>query len=745
MRVSRIINSRVELQIMANPSARSGGDQLIRNALGSTGLCLATAAALAPCHAEAADVASGDDAVVVTARRLALTVLPEKVQNTAQSINLVPQALLYEQGVNNLQDALRNVPGVTLNSGEGGSHGDTINLRGFPASDDFFIDGMRDTGFYTRDTFDDETIEIYKGPASTLFGRGSTGGVINQVSKTPSLSPLEAGTITAGSNSEVRGTVDVNVPINASSAFRINGMAQRSDVTDRDYVLNRRWGVAPSLAFGIGQPTTLTLNYVHQEQDDIPDYGIPFVAGKPAPVPRNFYYGLPRDDRFATHVDVGTLKFEHHVNDSFSVTETARLGRYWFDARETASHYDSLSPPVVPYPTAATPLDTIMIYRDRPSVEGTVTTAMSETAIHYRVRTGPLEHTLIAGFDYDQEKASLIRFTNQISAGTTVGPDKIGPTPLLNPDPLQPTSFPIHQTSIRQTPVTSTDTVAGFLFDSINIGEHWNVVGAIRLDRLHARFDQPIGVPARFEHTDVIASPRAAIVFKPTLNTRLYASYGTSFDPSAETLSLTATNQALPPQRDTTFEVGAKATVLRGRLALTAAAFDTTCSNCVTGDPTQVTQVGNIHVQGFELGAVGYLTDHVEVTAGFTHLSGSRKSTTGVAPGIVTTSSPVQNMAPNQANAWAIYEFTEGFEVGLGVNYLGRRPADIAGKAFVPSYATLDALISYEITPHLTAQLNAYNLTDDYYFTNSYFSSPAENHILPGPGRTVTATLSVKY
>jgi catecholate siderophore receptor len=207
------------------------------------------------------------------------------LQNTPQNVTVVPQEVLTDQAVNSLQDALKNVPGITLNAGEGGTHGDNINLRGFAASDDFFLDGLRDTGFYTRDSFNLEGIEVYKGPASTLFGRGSTGGVVNQVSKAPQLHDFARATVVGGTNNEIRGTADLNYAFGEDSAFRFNAMDQDAGVADRDFVENRRWGVAPSLAFGLGTRTTLTLYYLHQAQDDTPDYGIPFAFGAPVPVP----------------------------------------------------------------------------------------------------------------------------------------------------------------------------------------------------------------------------------------------------------------------------------------------------------------------------------------------------------------------------------------------------------------------------------------------------------------------------
>src|SRR6202042_3173393 len=148
--------------------------------------------------------------VTVTAKRTTLDTLTAKVVNTPQSIDVIPHEVISQQGVTSLQDALKNVPGITLNAGEGGSHGDQVNLRGFQASDDFFLDGLRDTGFYTRDAFNLEAVEVYKGPASTLFGRGSTGGVVNQVSKAPQLGDFARGTVVGGTNAEARATADLN-------------------------------------------------------------------------------------------------------------------------------------------------------------------------------------------------------------------------------------------------------------------------------------------------------------------------------------------------------------------------------------------------------------------------------------------------------------------------------------------------------------------------------------------------------
>jgi len=184
-----------------------------RQALNVAGLGMASAAATFSAAFGQAAVASNDtpkrndvETVVVTGMRSSLDVLPQTILDTPQSINVIPAKVIQQQGVNNLADALKNVPGITLDAGEGGTHGDLVNLRGFSAGDDYYLDGLRDTGLYDRDTFDVSALEVYKGPASTLFGRGSTGGVINQVSKMPELFPIDDFSVTGGTNSEIRAT-----------------------------------------------------------------------------------------------------------------------------------------------------------------------------------------------------------------------------------------------------------------------------------------------------------------------------------------------------------------------------------------------------------------------------------------------------------------------------------------------------------------------------------------------------------
>jgi catecholate siderophore receptor len=717
---------------------RSSGNAKVALKYGAGGasLCLASMAGVAHAATDTAAKESAEaDAVIVTGQRPSLVILSEKLQNTPQTVDVIPQQVLHEQGVTTLQEALKNVPGITLNYGEGGAHGDTVNLRGFPANDDFFLDGLRDTGFYTRDAFDLESLEVYKGPASTLFGRGSTGGVINQVSKTPRLSPFDTVSATLGSDNEKRVTADLNQPIGNNMAFRLNVMGIGTHVEDRDQVKNDRWGVAPSFAIGLGQKTTLVLNYLHQQEYDIPDFGIPFAFGKPAPVPRDTYYGIPSDDKTTSDVDIGTARLSHDFNLWASVSESARVGDYGYLTRQSAPHYGA-APPLL-----GTPLGDVLVYADRPSQGGVVKTAESETDLTFKFTTGPFTHTVIAGFEYDHEEADVHRFVNNLSS--------IPPATLLDPV-FNIGGLNVHQTTISQVSTTKTDTLGGLLSDTIKYGDHWSVIAALRYDNFAAtavstKINTTPPTVTNLSHTDDVGSPRVALVYSPTETYSFYFSYGTSFDPSAENLILSTTTANLDPERDRTFELGAKALFLGGLFSTTAAIFNTQETNARVTDPiTNVPELdGDLRVDGLEIGATGYLTKNWEIIAGYTYLDARTLATKGTPANQVNQGLP--NTAHNQANLWTVYEFDQGFSVGFGVNYLGKRNADNIGLNKIPGYTTFDGLLAWKATPQVTLQLNGFNLLDRDYFTNAYDSSPVENHVLPGAGRTLTLTAVLSY
>jgi catecholate siderophore receptor len=263
--------------------------------------------------------------------------LSRPLLDTPQSINVVPRQLIEDQGITATRDALRTVPGISLAAGEAGAQGDNLTLRGFTARNDFFLDGMRDFGSYYRDPFNLEQIEVLKGPSSVLFGRGSTGGVVNQVSKQPGLLPVAAGSLGFGTDGTRRLTADVNRAIEGldGAAIRLNLMVDQNGVAGRRETEYNRFGFAPSVAFGLGTPTRFTLSYLHQQEYDTPDYGLPWLYSKMAPVSRGTFYGFKDRDFLRAGVDMVTARLEHDVDDGIALRNQFRYGSYSRDLRIT--------------------------------------------------------------------------------------------------------------------------------------------------------------------------------------------------------------------------------------------------------------------------------------------------------------------------------------------------------------------------------------------------------------------------
>jgi catecholate siderophore receptor len=300
-------------------------------------------------NAAALEFRTASESVSVTAprpgTRVASPKYTEPLRDVPQTITVIPRAVIEEQGAATLRDVLRNVTGITFQAGEGGTPaGDQMTIRGFSARTDMFVDGVRDFGGYARDTFNLEQVEVSKGPASAIAGRGATGGSVNLVSKRPNLAPSRALTVEGGSADHKRLTADVNQPIAglAGASLRLNAMWMDTGVPGRDVVENRSWGLAPTAGFGVGSPTRLTLSYLHLDQDNVPDYGLPWVPaaniplaayanGRP-PVDRSNFYGLIARDYETVKNDLGTVQVEHDLTPAFTVRNLTRFGRTYRDS-----------------------------------------------------------------------------------------------------------------------------------------------------------------------------------------------------------------------------------------------------------------------------------------------------------------------------------------------------------------------------------------------------------------------------
>ena len=557
---------------------------------------------------------------------LGLSRLPEPIRDIPQSITVVPQELIQQQGATNLRDALRNVTGISFQAGEGGvAQGDNLSLRGFNARNDFFLDGVRDQGSYFRDVFNIESVEVLKGPSALYFGRGTTGGVINQVSKLPRLESFYSGTLSFGNGFLFRTTGDINQRINETTAFRMTFMGHLDEIVDRDEVEQTRMGIAPSVTFGLGTSTQLTVSYFLQHEDNIPDYGLPFLFGRPPDVPRENFYGLAREDTEDTWVNIGTLRLDHRVNEQLSLRNTLRYSRVDREAFP--------SPPRISgTPTPSTPLSQIVVAAGHPGRDTTEDILTNQADLTARFETFRLKHTLITRLEIGTEDFSATRFAFS----------NIPTTSLLNPNPTRDTSLMGKLVSAMTK--TSTFLFGIYATDTIKLLPQLDLVGGMRWDLFDADFENRL-TGQKFSRTDKMWSYRAGLVFHPWPTHSYYFAAGNSYNPSAEALALAANNADTAREENQSYELGGKIDLFGGALSLQGALFRTDKTNARTPDPITGLQVleGEQCVQGFEFGIIGRPLPALSVFTGCTYLDSEIMESNEVVGGI----SVIGNELPN--------------------------------------------------------------------------------------------------
>ena len=407
-----------------------------------------------------------------TAANSGLTKLPEPLLDAPVTVTTVTQQLMSDRGDTNLNDALRNAPGVTLASNESSFMGNVPYIRGFVARTDLFLDGMRDIGMYYRDPFNLNQVEVLEGPDSILFGRGSTGGVVEQDTKTPQLEQFIDASLSGGTNSLGRAVGDVNIPLDGlgtPAALRVNVMADTNKVADRDIVQYNRYGLAPSLALGLGTPTRLTVSYFYQAESDTPDFGVPWYFGKPAAVPRNNYYDF-RSDRERTSADIGTIKLEHDVNEWLTLSAQSRYADY--SRSETAG-----KPGLAASVTTSTPLSSAAVSLNDFSLKSIETQFQNQVNGLAKFATGDIQHELVAGGEYDFETSDPRYFTNNGLTNT-----------LLNPNENQTFAPPL--TFQRVNIHTTTNTEGGYFVDTMKLQDQWQLILGARVDRFSVHFNE---------------------------------------------------------------------------------------------------------------------------------------------------------------------------------------------------------------------------------------------------------------
>lgn len=678
--------------------------------------------------------------------------LTQPVLDTPQTVSVINRELIQEQSATTLMQALQNTPGITLQLGENGntSSGDTFQMRGFAAQSSLLVDGIRDLGAVTRDTFNIEQVDVIKGDTGPDVGRAASSGYINLSSKQAGLRSFnQIGTMLAtdGEQMQKRLTVDVNQRTGEHSAVRLNLMAQDNPVLGRSEVNNRSFGIAPALSLGLGTALRTQIYGQYIDQHNVPDGGLPSIgqegfyfapASNPATpadlaaaalvnqapaVNRENFYGS-RDDHEDVKAGMITAKVEYDLNDQLTVRNVLRYGQSEMQRIMTGIL-------TLQIPTAtASDRSSWQVRQSRQGVDQTNKILTNQTSLTASLLTGTVAHDVVAGVELLRE--SQLSHTLALPNGT---PNLY--TSLYRPDPTSPLIQPIRNGAYSD---GETDTVGVYVFDTAKLTDRLQLNAGVRADRydttthgVSATTTNNVTTltPYALEDSDTLVSWKVGALFKPVPAGSLYATYGTSSNPPGGanfTLSNSASstsNADMQPTETTTAEVGVKWEVLDRKLLLTLAGYRTEVTHELTlQDPVTQTysQLGKRQIEGIEASAVGKLTPQWDLNLGVATLDTKiKEGTTGNnSSGAATRWSPDLT-----ATLWSSYTLDRQWKIGGGARYVSEQKrvidpsADLATQNMpsIPAYWVADAMVQYAVNKDTTLRLNINNLADKDYIS----------------------------
>ena len=746
----------------ASPPTRLAFSALSMMAMSPTAL----AAENAPAPATTPELQTRDlqglqvDANVITPRSPKFTA---PLLDTPRAVTIIPQSIIQDTASASLTDALRTVPGITFGAGEGGNpNGDRPIIRGFDSQSSIFVDGVRSSGSQEREIFDIEQIEVIKGPSSAYTGRGSVGGSINLISKAPRAENFAKASVGLGTAQYSRGTLDVNQKFASDSAFRLNVLGHKNDVADRGGPVQRRWGIAPSVTFGLHANTSATLSYYHLQSNDVPDSGIPYNnprnfpegSGKPIRVPHDTFYGLLSRDYQRQKNDIGQVVLKHDFASGWQLRNTSVYARSTNDYIWTQPD-DSQGNFIV----------NNGIWRRNNNRNSSTSNATNQTDLTGEFNTGGVKHTLATGIEISNESTHRsgysvgvpanpldTYYTGSVDNGACSprygrgAPSRYWCTSIINPNPHDPW---IGDIIGGVNPATiATQTRSAWAFDTVEFSEQWSINLGGRFDRFATTSDalaSSTGDSTHLRNAANFWNYQAGVVFKPVASGSVYVSYGTSSNPPGVDAGdgadgIAVTNRDLKPENSRNIEAGTKWDLAHQRLMLSAAVFRTEKTNArvsLGGRGSAQINVGKQRVDGVEVGLSGNLTTRWSLFGGYTYLKSKLVKT---APAdAASRGNAFPNTPKNSVTLWTSYQVTPRLSIGGGAYAMDKVYGNAANTKFVPGYTRFDAMASFVVNRQLTLQLNVQNLTNTYYFDKAY----AAHYASLAPGRS--AILNVSY
>lgn len=698
------------------------------------------------------EVRVGNDTIEVSGviPRIESTKYSAPLVETPQTIQIIPQSLIEEQGATTLSEALRSVPGITMQAGEGGgaagTTGDMFTMRGFDAQNSLFVDGVRDDGLLSRDVFNLEQVEVFSGPTGSDVGRTNAAGYINMSTKQAGLRAFRAANLSYGSNDSVRLTADLNQDLHigergtflGNAAVRVNVLWQDGGTAGRDYVGRESRAIAPSISFGLETPTRLEISGQIMRQDNVPDYGLPAAASpigpltatgvvSPNEISQSNFYGNPDVDYDKARQDSVTVRLEHDIRPGVTVRNQTRYN-------ETSR--EAVLSTITGQWNAAT--NTVNAARQGSFRDNDIFS--NQTSLVAAVSTGRLLHSLSLGLEFSSEDYSQPTYSGFGSprAMDLDNPDAY--TPVVGMD-VQPTGAQSQG---------ATDTIAFYLFDGVDLSSRVRLNGGVRVERYDTTSHSvnATGVVTDLEGDGTLVSAKAGLIYRLSNQGNLYLSYGSSLTPPGSTnfvLNASETNQNNPnvdPQKSTNYEVGTKWDLAGNRLMLSGAFFYTENTNVIfvvdnTTEPPIYNQDDGQRVRGVSLSAVGRPTSFWDLTFNVQFLDSERVTQNDAQNGLELVRTP-----PVAGSFWTTFRLPYSIRVGGGVRYTDRIFINTANTTSMPGYAIADALVEVPLGPRLLLRLNVNNITDKVYIRSINNNAQRYN---PGTPRSFLLSTQVRF
>jgi catecholate siderophore receptor len=656
-----------------------------------------------------------------------------------QAVDVVTRDLFSLQGAHSLEDALLNVAGVSPSVGDG--QRDQVYIRGFSAQYDQYLDGVRDEAMYFRDLSNIESIDVLMGPSAVLYGHGSSGGLVDRITRQPTPTPIGDLSVTYGSWDDRRTELDSGGPLSFGDlSYRLDLAAEDSDGFRDQYFL-QRYHISPSVAWEPNAATRVLVQFDYLNDDRLDDLGIPALVGPagsgfPGTVPNvpiSSYYGVPdsRDNDFVrAAVDTGTITVDHSFTPDLALHDVVRFEHYTLDR-------NNVLPTGVYLPDGGVytgDLDAVWVKRSQRHFLRYENDFFNQLETTWKVSAAGIDNTVLAGLEIGRQTASAQSAQYNAPAVALV-------------DPVLTDVIPGTAPASRSSTIVRADTAGLYLQDQVAFSQQWKALAGVRLDYFEVGQQNRLAPFSQIGSVSHTASPRVGIVYEPIHDLSLYATVSQSFSPAAgDGVSTAATTAALEPLKATNYEVGLKREMLGDRLSATASLFQLT-RNITEADPVTnlTTAAGKQRSRGLDLSLAGRLTRRWHLTVSYELLDPTIVNG-GLDSGGVLLNGKTPSLVPrNSASAFTTFDLGHGFGIGGGVVAMSRRFTSNDDSVSLAPFTVVNAVVYYR-HGRWDARLNCNNILNRRYdITAGEGTDTTGQTIMPGAPINVSATVARRF